>query len=124
MSSCLHWQAGSLTKLTTAGAMPLLPNSLTLLDIAGTTKFTSIRFKFAGAGPNLKELYAAGSGLTGTLDALPAALTYLDVSNTSITAFATIPSDSTLKRLLAGGAPLAAVPSPLPAATLEYVVLT
>ncbi len=140
--------------------MPTLPNTLTLLDISGTKKFTTYTIP-----SNLVKLYAAGSGLTGTLSsppspsltyldvsdtgytvgsnlgstlatldvsgcgitgtfpALPAALTYLDVSDTGITAFADITTANNpgLKTLLAGGAPLPAVPSPLPAATLEYV---
>ena len=138
--------------------MPTLPNTLTLLDISGTKKFTTYTIP-----SNLVKLYAAGSGLTGTLSsppspsltyldvsdtgytvgsnlgstlatldvsgcgitgtfpALPAALTYLDVSDTGITAFAGTTAATGLKTLLAGGAPLTAVPSPLPAATLEYV---
>ncbi len=109
-------QADSLTKLTSATGVPTLPNTLTLLDISGTTKFNAYAFT-----SGLVKLYAAGSGLTGTLPALPAALTYLDVSDTGITAFAGITAATGLKTLLAGGAPLTAVPSPLPAATLEYV---
>ena len=99
-----------------------MPDSLTLLDISGTTRITSLPDD--GLSMNLVKLYAAGSGLTGTLPALPDVLTYLDVSGTGITGCDTgsISSGSTLKTLLAGGAPLAAVPSPLPAATLEYVV--
>ncbi len=68
------------------------------------------------------KLYAAGSGLTGTLPALPNSLSYLEISETVTTGFDSIPSDSTLKTLLASDAALAALPSPLPAATLEYAV--
>ncbi len=76
---------------------------------------------FLGFAPGLVSVDVSGSAITGTLPALPAALTYLDVSDTSITAFAGTTAATGLKTLLAGGAPLPAVPSPLPAATLEYV---
>ena len=163
LSFGLCWQAGSLTKLNSATGpgVPTLPAGLTLLDISGTTQFNSytipsglVKLYAAGSGltgalPNppasltyldvsdtgitagstlnlgstLVTLDVSGSAITGTLPALPATLTNLDVSDTGITAFADITTTNNpgLKTLLAGGAPLPAVPSPLPAATLEYV---
>jgi Leucine-rich repeat (LRR) protein len=74
-----------------------------------------------GFPSTLVELDASGSDITGTLPALPASITYLDVSDTGIAAFASISSASNLATLLAGDARLAAVPSPLPFASLTYV---
>ncbi len=49
---------------------------------------------------------------------LPNSLTLLDITGTSQITSVSVPQN--LKALLAGGVPLTAVPSPLPAATLEY----